>query len=205
VLTVDEIGRASKFHTPILQSRFRRSRIALRTFLALHTDKPADKIRFKYGTFGKPEMENGLLQFSLSHSEGTALIAASTDDVGIDLEFIKKRDFDIAGLMDIVCHPAERNLLQRLAPEERHIAFYILWTRKEAYCKATGMGLRFPINTLRVDAQEPGEPVQILEKNGKKLFIEDIIDVTGFAASICLANSCTLLDFFYATPEALVK
>ena len=77
------------------------------------------------------------IQFSISHSKALILCALSDQPVGVDIEDIRPR----------------RDSLPRYALTEEEFqryqaaggdwpAFYTLWTRKEAWCKYTGQGLK---------------------------------------------------------------
>ena len=77
------------------------------------------------------------IQFSISHSKTLILCALSDRPVGVDIEDIRPR----------------RESLPRYAlTEEEYLAyqalggdwpaFYALWTKKEAWCKYTGQGLK---------------------------------------------------------------
>ncbi|MGH6955178.1 MAG: 4'-phosphopantetheinyl transferase family protein [Caulobacteraceae bacterium] len=55
----------------------------------------------------------------------------------------------------------ERMLLDALAPERRIQAFFNAWTRKEAFVKALGLGLSFPLDAFDVSLS-PDEPATLL-------------------------------------------
>jgi 4'-phosphopantetheinyl transferase len=56
---------------------------------------------------------------------------------------------------------AEREALRGYPPSERDQAFFRCWTRKEAFIKALGDGLHFPLDAFDVSLA-PGEPARIL-------------------------------------------
>lgn len=77
------------------------------------------------------------LHFNISHSKNLMLCAVSQKPVGVDIEDIRpRRD----SLPEYALSPAEFAEYQKLGGDWP--AFYILWTRKEAWCKYTGQGLR---------------------------------------------------------------
>ena len=79
------------------------------------------------------------MQFNLSHSGGFVLIAAGDAPVGVDVEMM--RELDWHGLAAISFHPAERAALVGHDAEAARAAFFQLWANKEAFLKATGVGL----------------------------------------------------------------
>lgn len=71
---------------------------------------------------GKPKFANSDLHFSLSHSKKFVVACFDTNDCGIDLEFIKERDFE--------------KLSQHYDKHFRNAdEFYKFWTLKEASYK----------------------------------------------------------------------
>lgn len=89
------------------------------------------------------------LSFSLSHSSRWVAVAVSDDDAcGIDVECAERQDnFD--ALAATVLSVAERAVYHRTEPgaaRRRH--FLRLWTLKECYAKARGLGLRLPFDAL---------------------------------------------------------
>ena len=56
--------------------------------------------------------------------------------------------------------------MEKLSLAQRQEAFFACWTRKEAYVKATGKGLTFPLNRLTVSFT-PGEPATLVDVNGE--------------------------------------
>lgn len=81
---------------------------------------------------GKPVLQRNDLWFSLSHSDEICLCALSDAAVGADVQEIRPAKLSIARRF---C-PAEREMLEALAPEKQSRALIALWTRKEAWVKA---------------------------------------------------------------------
>ena len=93
------------------------------------------------------------LLLSLSRSSGWILLAAVIDPepgvrLGIDVEDPARMDFD--GFDDVALAPAERQELLGLAGPALLRARARLWTRKEAWLKMSGEGLRTAPETLDV-------------------------------------------------------
>lgn len=77
------------------------------------------------------------LYFSISHTKGLTLCALSNQPVGVDIETVRPRR---ASLPRFALSPDEYRRYEALGGDWP--AFYTLWTRKEAWCKYTGLGLQ---------------------------------------------------------------
>src|SRR5271163_517516 len=149
VLSADEIARAQRFHFEKDRIHFIHCRSALRFLLARYLGVSPAGIRFEYLSGGKPqliaEQNPRRLQFNLSHSNNMALIAVGSElRLGVDIEKIRD-NVDTAALAERFFSPRERAGLRALPGHLRVPAFFACWTRKEAFLKATGTGLSFPL------------------------------------------------------------
>lgn len=91
--------------------------------------------RFERGGRGKPSLPNGK-PFNLTHAGDYAVLAVSNGTVGVDLERI--RPIDWAKISARFFHPEERAFLAQSARPE--VVFFWIWTLKESYLKAEGLG-----------------------------------------------------------------
>jgi 4'-phosphopantetheinyl transferase len=162
VLSADERARAGRFKFPELSQAFAVSRGALRVLLSRYLDVHPNRVQFEYGPKGKPTVSPQMsLEFNTSHSGGLTLFAFTRNcPIGIDVERIRA----IPDLQDIAQRffcVAESTELAALAPAQRELAFFLCWTRKEAYIKAIGQGLSVPLDGFRVNL-DPAEPAQFL-------------------------------------------
>src|SRR5207245_3486469 len=86
--------------------------------------------------------EENSVQFNGSHSHGLALLAfARGRHLGVDVELIRP-EFAVDEIADRYFSPEEAMELRGLPPSLRAEAFFLCWTRKEAYIKARGEGDR---------------------------------------------------------------
>jgi 4'-phosphopantetheinyl transferase len=69
--------------------------------------------------------------------------------IGVDVEAIRT-DLDIAAVAQSHFSSREVDVLMAMTPPERTAAFFRCWTRKEAYVKARGEGLGFPLGQFAV-------------------------------------------------------
>ena len=102
------------------------------------------------------------LEFSVSHSADLALIAITVGRrVGVDIE---RRDAKVRihKLATRFFSPQEAAELASLPDSDQLAGFYRGWTCKEAYLKATGLGLSFPLSKFTV-ALNPHSSASLLE------------------------------------------
>jgi 4'-phosphopantetheinyl transferase len=156
VLASEERARAMQLPRGGPQERFALARAAVRRLLAHHQQVSPHAVRFSYGEHGKPFVEG--LELSLSHAEAQLLVAVSAaGPLGVDLE----RNRPFAGLERMVEHffaPPERAFVLGCGQPEQTRRFLSLWTRKEAYLKAVGLGLSVSPAGINVLDLENGSP-----------------------------------------------
>lgn len=165
-LTDAELARAREMSAPIAAASFAASQIAVRHVLAAHMHVPARSIEIVRGAHGKPMLAEGAgeLQFNVSHSGDWGLLAVAHMDVGVDVEQVRPRRvhprFEHRFLT-----PAERELLRARRGTDGDSAFFVVWSRKEAYLKATGFGLAAPFSKLN----SAGDTLPDLDAHGNQL------------------------------------
>ncbi|MFL6335049.1 MAG: 4'-phosphopantetheinyl transferase family protein [Pyrinomonadaceae bacterium] len=165
LLSPDESRRAKSFHFTRHREAFAVARGMLRTILASYTGAHPRDLEFAYSPYGKPSLSgthDGCdLRFNLSHSHGLALYAvAHSREVGVDIEYCRPR-VAFAEIAERFFSPLEVENFRRLPEQLRREAFFNCWTRKEAFIKAVGEGLSFPLDAFDVSLT-PGEPATLL-------------------------------------------
>lgn len=142
ILSPDELLRANRFKFPEHRMRYSVAHTALRKILAQYVNESPEKLIFSEHEYGKPYLKNyPEIQFNLSHAENMAVCAITlTQPIGVDVEYIKK-EIDVLPLAKRFFAKAEYAYLAALSGDELQLAFFKLWTRKEAWIKARGLGL----------------------------------------------------------------
>ena len=149
-LSPTERARAARYHDAEAARRFSVARGWLRRVLAGELGTAPAAVPISHGS-GKPRL-SGLAGpcFNLSHAGELAVVAVADREVGVDIE-----PTDVgAGLLHAVplaCTPSEVAALDRLLPRLRVEAFLRLWTAKEAYLKARGVGLTVAPDAVEID------------------------------------------------------
>ena len=147
LLSPSELARAEGMATEGLRRRYVVAHGSLRQRLAsvLGDDDPAS-IPIEVGEHGKPFVVDGP-EFNLSDSGDLALIAISDGPpVGIDVERVREVEHE---------RLARRffSVLECAALEscpDPAVAFFTIWTRKEAVVKATGRGISGGLSAFTV-------------------------------------------------------
>jgi 4'-phosphopantetheinyl transferase len=201
ILSRDEKARADRFHFRNDRNRFVAARGFLRDLLGGYLQKPPASLEFSYGNHGKPALAepsaSSGLSFNLSHSAGLAVYAiARNRNLGIDVEHIRPES---AGENIATRYFSAREVeeLRSLPTQERVQAFFDCWTRKEAYLKATGMGLQIPLDRFAVSLS-PGQPAQFLEGVEPRWHLAACNTVEGYAAAIAYDGGLAYISCFFA-------
>jgi len=143
ILAPDEQIRAQRFRFPQDQHRYRLVRTVLRLLLAETLDCDPQTIGFDYSAKGKPTLlqPNIPLYFNVSHSGNYGLIGIADDQlIGVDLEFMQPKAH-LLSLAQRFFSPSESLWLNAQPAADQITNFYQLWTAKEAFLKATGLGI----------------------------------------------------------------
>lgn len=154
-MSVDELRRAERFLMDRHRVRFIAGRARLRALLARYLGRRPGELEFHYEALGKPGLapqQNTLgLQFNFSNSHTLGLLAVSprSEPLGADVEHLRELH-DLLGLARRFFDASESEALLRLTDGAQRAAFFRLWTRKEAFLKAVGKGLTFPLNEVVV-------------------------------------------------------
>ena len=172
-LNTDEQGRALRFRFPQHRTRFISARGMLRKLLGYYLSLAPQDIELGIGLQGKPFVQcqgPQQLYFNVSHSQRLVLMAFSTSsEVGIDVEGHQKH-LDHQAIAKRIMNEQETSWLHSLPVSKQKSAFFNCWTRKEAFVKAHGKGLTFPLRNVTVSFL-PGQPTSILKVENHELNI----------------------------------
>lgn len=200
VLTADEHARAARFHFERDARRWRTGRSLLRRTLGGYLSVPPETLEFETGPFGKPSLNNSRLRFNASHSGAVLLLAFGWDqEVGVDVERLRD-DFVPEELAVQVFSPREQAALREVPAESRHAAFLSLWTAKEAYVKALGTGLSFPLTQLTL-SPICGSDHYAAENSAQadaraQISVRRLPPLPGYAASLAAEGAATEVLLF---------
>jgi len=144
LLSPEELRRLQRFTHEESRRQFLVGRALLRETLSRYTGHEPRGLEFQYNGHGKPSLKTQAeapLEFSVSHTRGLVVCAvALRDPLGVDVE----RERTVSHPLEIARRffaPAEAAALEKLPPERQNAAFIELWTLREAFGKARGVGL----------------------------------------------------------------
>ncbi len=153
-----ELTRANRYAMEIARARFICARAILKHLLALYTGDEPTSIRFRLGPLGKPYLPTNSrpqLYFNSTDTQDEALFAFCLDaELGIDIEY-KTRKVNHSIIVNRKFTPQEIQQYHARTSEQRRGYFLSVWTRKEAYGKAIGVGIKYRLNQVNlVDAED---------------------------------------------------
>jgi 4'-phosphopantetheinyl transferase len=196
ILDADEQTRAKRYLSAEHRRRFVIAHVAQRMILSQYYQQEAVELKFSYANHGKPSIVQATTgptwQFNLTHSGELALLAVTTASaVGIDVEAIRPRESmgDLArryfAAEEVACWSA-------LPTELQEQAFYLTWTRKEAYVKALGMGLTLPLDQFVVTV-DPRQPARLVSTQHNPLSVQqwqlcNLADFNDYAAAAVIPS-----------------
>jgi len=170
-LAPDETARAARIRRTQDRDRYVAARGVLRAILGRYLDIEPRRVRFEYNTHGKPSVKlpvapgSCTVSFNVSHSHGMALFAiAGERAVGMDVELVRPE----VAMQNIPEHFFSRDeaaALRSLPVDDQPLAFYQVWTGKEAVAKARGEGIKRSLADIEVSLA-PGQPPRLLRLAG---------------------------------------
>ncbi|MFI2859291.1 4'-phosphopantetheinyl transferase family protein [Paenibacillus sp. JSM ZJ436] len=146
--SAEKIDKIKRFHRPIDAYRSLLGDLLVRAIVSMEYNLPNEQIRFGYHPYGKPYLlDQPLFSFNLSHSGDWISLIWNTagSEIGVDVEKIGTAHMNIAERF--FCRDEYMDLLNK-DDNERTEYFFRLWTLKESYIKARGMGLSIPLNSF---------------------------------------------------------
>lgn len=135
----------------VTRGRLVASRWLLRTMVSRLLKVDPATVRLSVDRCGRPVVRTDLpvrLSVSLSHTGDLVVAGISlTGPIGVDVE-ARDRPLLALGIAEAACDRRERLRIDRLPRSRRNDRVVRLWTLKEAYAKALGVGLSVDFRTL---------------------------------------------------------
>ena len=147
LMAPDESVRQKRFIFPEHRHEFLATRVLVRRVLGSYLDVPPGTLRFEQNEHGRPALvePRSSLRFNLSNTPGLVVCLVSAHhEVGVDTE-LRTRSPSIVDIASTVFAADELRELLALEGDAKAERAVRLWTLKEAYIKARGMGLALPL------------------------------------------------------------
>ncbi len=190
VLDAAERERAGRYRFARDRERFVARRAFLRRVLAGYLGIAPAAIRYRHAARSRPEIDPSYgISFSTSHSDGLAIVAVARGRlVGVDLERLRPIP-DALDLARSLFAPPEYEHVRNVPVDARCEVFLHLWTRKEAYVKALGVGMSLPFD--RFDVLDHDADGQIIEDSarGARFAVARLEGVPGYIGSVVLSDA----------------
>jgi 4'-phosphopantetheinyl transferase len=185
LLSPDERFRAGRFEFAADARRFTVARAAMRTILGSQLNLAPERVRFRYGEYGKPALAEGCagadLRFNLSDSGEWALLGVARGlELGVDIEALRPIP-EMTAIADRFFAPSEAEWLRALPLAEQPWNFHRIWTCKEAYLKAVGAGLSLDTRAFRFDFTV--KPAQLL--TDREWTIQEFQPMPAYTGAVC--------------------
>lgn len=120
--------------------------------------------------------------FSLSHSGCMAMCALAEQEVGCDVE--KKEALDPALAEYAMTKEELKRIYSLKDPQKQEEMFFRIWTLKESYMKATGLGMRLAPHDFEISFT--AEKISVCNpKNDRRYFLKEYYPDDGYCYSCC--------------------
>jgi 4'-phosphopantetheinyl transferase len=214
LLSEDELARAARFHVERHAHNYVLSHALVRTVLSRYAPVAPAAWTFTVNEHGRPSVGDARfasLRFNLSHTDGCAAVGvASGRDVGIDVEAMARPRVG-ADVARRFFAPAEVAALRRVPDPGWHRAFLEIWTLKEAYIKARGVGIGLGLMTFACTRGDGGPPSLVcgpeLGDDGSTWHMEQFTPTPAHVGAIAVrrdAGAAVDVRLHRLTPEDLL-
>ena len=150
LLNAEERQQHQRYIPPAKRHEYLVTRVLVRSVLGEALGKAPDVLQFVVNEWGRPALAPGSssapIHFNISHTDGLVVcFVSTTHEVGVDTELLSRAPRLLA-LAPNVFAPQELSDLAALPADQQAQRAVLLWTLKESYIKARGMGLALPLD-----------------------------------------------------------
>jgi len=199
LLSEEERMKAARFVRPEDRARSIVAHGLLRQLLGDYLSVEPTGLNFRQNELGKPALVpcpgQPALSFNLSHSGEVILFAMTAGRrIGVDIEEIRK-NFDFMEVAKGQFSEREFTALQGMSGAEQTDAFFRCWTRKEAYLKARGEGLGYPLKNFSVSISPTAPPAVEWAADdpaaAERWAVRDLAEIPGYAGAVVCEGRAT--------------
>jgi 4'-phosphopantetheinyl transferase len=184
LLNEQEQARSQKFVRAKDANRFAATHGILRHILSRYLRVVPQNIEFTVAALGKPALRNDpKLHFNLADSGDLVVYAISGGrELGVDVER-HREEFVGREIVQRYFSKAEQTEYFALDSAFQKEAFYLGWTRKEAYIKARGEGLHADLKSFDVSLT-PKKPFLLTSEDADRWSRYSFCPKPGYAAAL---------------------
>lgn len=185
VLSPDELIKANRFRFNKHRSNYITARYYLRKLISHYTDTNPEEIVFQYTDKDKPYLLKEEIKFNLAHSGNRCVYAFVKNlEIGIDIE-IKREIPDARDICHRFFSKKEIEDLNKVSDEDVSETFLLCWTRKEAFIKAVGDGLSYPLAEFTVSLDKDKPEITGIKKDQKEVKFWKLFNIDAGENYLC--------------------
>ena len=154
LLSDSEKEKVDRYRLPVAQHTALITRAFIRLLLSQYGDLAPQAWQFAIDSLGKPELKNNplKLRFNLSHNDELIICALCLEsDIGCDIENLARK-INVNGIAKRFFSQQEAQLIAA-----QPSLFFEYWTLKEAFVKATGLGISQGLETFSFEIKPANE------------------------------------------------
>lgn len=194
-------ARINKFMVKKDKIRALISEILLRTVLDKQFGINNEDIVILKNKYGKPYLKgNEDINFNISHSGDFVVCAVDDKPIGIDIEQII--DIDYKSIAESFFSKDEVQFILNASDENKLHRFYEVWTLKESYIKAKGMGLSIPLNSFCFNFDDYN--IKLVGNENGYVFKQFNL-FSGYKMAVCSLNKKDISDIIEIKQGILIN
>jgi 4'-phosphopantetheinyl transferase len=199
LLTAEELERERSFAFDQSRREYLVTRALAQFTLARWTGVRPGEVAFVRTGHGKPHLQPpSNVRFNLTNTTHLVACLVGVDrEVGVDAEPLARAD-DILGMADTLFRGSEHDQLNRLPLQDKRRRAVELWTFKEAYVKARGLGVAISLGDFHVEYASGAPVLQLTslgDDDGKRWELRRF-EIEGHIVAACVeridGSSCTI-------------
>jgi 4'-phosphopantetheinyl transferase len=191
MLSEAERLQEQRFHFERDRRRYLLTRALVRCMLSRYSSVAPRDWTFTRNAYGRPRIANDAapaIEFNVSHTGDLIVLAIAGDcRLGVDCESLARGD--CVSLAESYFAAPEVAALHALAPAGRQRRFLELWTLKESYIKARGMGLSIPLDEFSFDLSDSDIALSVdasLDEAGARWQFMQFLAAPDHIAAVCV-------------------
>ena len=190
VLSAEEQARVNNYRYEKDRTKAIISRGHLRFLLGRYLDVAPKTMPLLTTEFGKPYLPDSKISFNVSHAMDQVVYGVTVSrNIGVDIESIARK-VDHLGIAGRFFTEEQIMAIKSVSEDGRSAEFLKYWTLKEAYLKATGMGLAGSLHSFSVVPDAAGAVYRIQRTATASLLegwtLRHFFPVPGYVTSLAV-------------------